>query len=480
MSATRPLHLAAEIGGPPRYDARSHIALARLAEGGALDFVTLNDSFARPGPDALAVLAHVAPATTRIGLVPTVTTTHTEPFHVSSAVATLDWVSKGRAGWQADVSTTEAEARLFGRRPAAPASTLWQEAGRPPTPERGCGTAGRTARRSGTWPPAASSTATNSTTSTSRAAPSPSEARPSCRGRRRAGPSPSSTPRAARPARRPHGTPTSPTYGPRHPNRPPRSATSCAAPPRPTAVTPTACGSWPPSPSTSGTPRPPRTRTRERPSTRRAGDLLPGRPCGPRRGHHTVAPGRGRGRLPPHPHHTGARPGEDRQRDRGAAPAPESVPHLPPGRHAPGAPRPRPPRQPLHAHEHLRGDVMKQMHLAAHFPGVNSTTVWADPRSRSQIDFTSFEHLARTAERGSSTSSSSRRGCGCASTTAASTTSTWSAAPNPSPSSTPWQPSPNASGSPPRSTRPSTSRTNSPAASPRSTTSARAAPRGTW
>ncbi|MEV7342521.1 NtaA/DmoA family FMN-dependent monooxygenase [Streptomyces sp. NPDC093544] len=44
--------------------------------------------------------------------------------------------------------------------------------------------------------------------------------------------------------------------------------------------------------------------------------------------------------------------------------------------------------------------VRKQVHLAAHFPGVNSTTVWADPRSRSQIDFASFEHLARTAERG--------------------------------------------------------------------------------
>ncbi|MFE7460176.1 NtaA/DmoA family FMN-dependent monooxygenase [Streptomyces sp. NPDC057554] len=40
------------------------------------------------------------------------------------------------------------------------------------------------------------------------------------------------------------------------------------------------------------------------------------------------------------------------------------------------------------------------MHLAAHFPGVNATTVWADPRSRSQIEFSSFEHLARTAERG--------------------------------------------------------------------------------
>ncbi len=42
----------------------------------------------------------------------------------------------------------------------------------------------------------------------------------------------------------------------------------------------------------------------------------------------------------------------------------------------------------------------RPMHLAAHFPGVNSTTVWADPRSGSQIDFASFEHLARTAERG--------------------------------------------------------------------------------
>ncbi|MEV4581666.1 NtaA/DmoA family FMN-dependent monooxygenase [Nonomuraea jabiensis] len=43
---------------------------------------------------------------------------------------------------------------------------------------------------------------------------------------------------------------------------------------------------------------------------------------------------------------------------------------------------------------------MKQVHLAAHFPGVNNTTVWADPRSRSQIDFQSFVDLARTAERG--------------------------------------------------------------------------------
>ena len=47
-----------------------------------------------------------------------------------------------------------------------------------------------------------------------------------------------------------------------------------------------------------------------------------------------------------------------------------------------------------------RRPLKKHCHLAAHFPGVNNTTVWADPRSKSQIDFSSFEHLARTAERG--------------------------------------------------------------------------------
>ena len=39
----------------------------------------------------------------------------------------------------------------------------------------------------------------------------------------------------------------------------------------------------------------------------------------------------------------------------------------------------------------------RQVHLAAHFPGVNNTTVWSDPLQRSQIDFSAFEHFARTA-----------------------------------------------------------------------------------
>src|SRR6476619_2544949 len=46
------------------------------------------------------------------------------------------------------------------------------------------------------------------------------------------------------------------------------------------------------------------------------------------------------------------------------------------------------------------GKHRKPIHLAAHFPGVNNTTVWTDPESGSQVEFDSFVHLARTAERG--------------------------------------------------------------------------------
>jgi FMN-dependent oxidoreductase (nitrilotriacetate monooxygenase family) len=43
---------------------------------------------------------------------------------------------------------------------------------------------------------------------------------------------------------------------------------------------------------------------------------------------------------------------------------------------------------------------LKRVHLAAHFPGVNNTTVWSDERSQSQIAFSSFRHFAQNAERG--------------------------------------------------------------------------------
>src|SRR5580698_6188236 len=42
--------------------------------------------------------------------------------------------------------------------------------------------------------------------------------------------------------------------------------------------------------------------------------------------------------------------------------------------------------------------MTKQVILGAPFPGVNNHTVWSDPAAVSQIAFSSFAHLARTAE----------------------------------------------------------------------------------
>jgi FMN-dependent oxidoreductase (nitrilotriacetate monooxygenase family) len=42
--------------------------------------------------------------------------------------------------------------------------------------------------------------------------------------------------------------------------------------------------------------------------------------------------------------------------------------------------------------------LTKQIHLAAHFPGVNNTTVWSDPAAGSHIEFSSFREFARIAE----------------------------------------------------------------------------------
>jgi alkanesulfonate monooxygenase SsuD/methylene tetrahydromethanopterin reductase-like flavin-dependent oxidoreductase (luciferase family) len=108
------------------------VDLAREAERGALDFVTIEDSLAtqsgrrgvvdvrtdrvRGRLDAVLIAARIAPTTSALGLIPVATTTHTEPFHVSKAIATLDYVSNGRAGLQARVSVTALEARQFGRR----------------------------------------------------------------------------------------------------------------------------------------------------------------------------------------------------------------------------------------------------------------------------------------------------------------------------------------------------------------------------
>jgi alkanesulfonate monooxygenase SsuD/methylene tetrahydromethanopterin reductase-like flavin-dependent oxidoreductase (luciferase family) len=141
---TEQLHLAVALDGygwhpqawrytpetEPVTSGRYWSRLATTAERGLLDFVTFDDALTaqrrrRPEieprwlagrPDAVLVASRVAPATKHIGLIPVATVTHTEPFHVSKAIATLDFISHGRAGWQVRVSGTPHEADLFGRR----------------------------------------------------------------------------------------------------------------------------------------------------------------------------------------------------------------------------------------------------------------------------------------------------------------------------------------------------------------------------
>ncbi|UBU18591.1 LLM class flavin-dependent oxidoreductase [Nonomuraea gerenzanensis] len=146
-----PLHLAVALDGAgwhpaawrepsaaPRalFSARYWAGLVTEAERGLLDFVTIEDALGlqstlpdapdertdqvRGRFDAVLLAARLAPLTHRIGLVPTATTTHTEPFHVAIGIAALDHISGGRAGWRPQVSARGFEARHFGRRDVPP------------------------------------------------------------------------------------------------------------------------------------------------------------------------------------------------------------------------------------------------------------------------------------------------------------------------------------------------------------------------
>jgi alkanesulfonate monooxygenase SsuD/methylene tetrahydromethanopterin reductase-like flavin-dependent oxidoreductase (luciferase family) len=140
------MHLAVELTAAGRHPAAAswarldpavllsaahHAGLVRTAARRGLDLALLPHTFHPDGGpllDAVSLAARIAPVVPGIGLVPTVTVTHTEPFHVSKSIATLDIVSSGRAGWEPAVSRTQAEADLFGRKPAAPPDVLWREA----------------------------------------------------------------------------------------------------------------------------------------------------------------------------------------------------------------------------------------------------------------------------------------------------------------------------------------------------------------
>lgn len=106
--------------------------LAETAEQAGADLVTFDDSLdlqRRGRLDASLVAAWIGARTSAVGLVPTVTTTHTEPFHISKNLATLDHISNGRAGWLVEVSSTHQESELLGRgREDLELETLYAEA----------------------------------------------------------------------------------------------------------------------------------------------------------------------------------------------------------------------------------------------------------------------------------------------------------------------------------------------------------------
>ncbi|MEH6945715.1 LLM class flavin-dependent oxidoreductase [Bacillus sp. JJ634] len=66
--------------------------------------------------EPFTLLSGLAAVTKNIGLVGTVSTTYTEPFNLARQFASLDHLSKGRAGWNVVTSTGEETAHNFGQK----------------------------------------------------------------------------------------------------------------------------------------------------------------------------------------------------------------------------------------------------------------------------------------------------------------------------------------------------------------------------
>ena len=101
-----------------------YIENARLAEEAKFDFVFIADSpliTADSGPhvlnrlEPLTLLSAVAVATSKIGLVATLTTSYWEPYNVARQFGSLDNISRGRAGWNVVTTAVTDAARNYGR-----------------------------------------------------------------------------------------------------------------------------------------------------------------------------------------------------------------------------------------------------------------------------------------------------------------------------------------------------------------------------
>ena len=99
------------------------IDIARRAENGGFDALFLGDVLAlqqsadrhlSDALDPLIILSALAAVTNRIGLIGTASTSFDHPFHLARRFASLDHISKGRAGWNIVTSSNPLEAYNFG------------------------------------------------------------------------------------------------------------------------------------------------------------------------------------------------------------------------------------------------------------------------------------------------------------------------------------------------------------------------------
>jgi FMN-dependent oxidoreductase (nitrilotriacetate monooxygenase family) len=104
-------------------DIRYYQDLAQRAEAGLFDSIFLADQLAlgndasqaaRTWLEPVTVLAAVAVATRRIGLIATCSTTYTEPFNLARQFGSLDHISNGRVGWNIVTSWLATAADNFG------------------------------------------------------------------------------------------------------------------------------------------------------------------------------------------------------------------------------------------------------------------------------------------------------------------------------------------------------------------------------
>ncbi|AJQ46928.1 LLM class flavin-dependent oxidoreductase [Pseudomonas putida] len=101
-----------------------YIDIARQAEAALFDLMFIVDSqYITPGSpshylnrlEPLTLLSALAVTTRNIGLVGTLTTSYNEPFNVARRLASLDLISKGRAGWNVVTSGDAGTAGNYGR-----------------------------------------------------------------------------------------------------------------------------------------------------------------------------------------------------------------------------------------------------------------------------------------------------------------------------------------------------------------------------